>query len=128
MVDIKLFGAPGGPLSDSALLDSGADGCAFPLQWMKRLGIEMDNCDPETLETAGGPSREWTYRGVMLDLFVCGQMVPVKGVFSDTPVALLGRGDVFARFRITFDQKKQRFRMDPYEDSPSGELSGGAAD
>jgi hypothetical protein len=127
MVDIELLGAPR-ELQDSALLDSGADVCAFPMEWMTRLGIEVESCDDDELETASGPGSQWTYQDAMLELVVRGQRIPVKGIFSETPVALLGRDDVFARFRITFDQKNERFRMEPYEDLPSREAPSGDSD
>jgi predicted aspartyl protease len=113
MIPIRLYGVGGAVVEDSALIDTGADSSAFPLSMMSRLGIQEADCDPGTFESAGGEAKKWTYRR-SLNAQIAGQEIELKAVFCNTPVSLLGREDFLGRFRVGFDQRKSRYRIQPY--------------
>lgn len=47
------------------------------------------------------------------------ETVELVAAFSDAlPIALLGRGDFFAAFRVGFDERSQTFRLEKYSGSP----------
>jgi len=116
IVNIRVTG-PGGSHTDGALVDSGAEVTAFPEKWMPFLGINKTDCVPQYLDTADGDGKLWVCEKVMLDLTVVGVTFPVEAAFSGTSVALLGRDDLFARFRITFEHWDKRMRLEPYDGS-----------
>lgn len=97
------------------MIDSGADASAFPVHWMRRLGIRKSHCRRSTFETACGQGVQWTYKHDLVAMIV-GQELPLKAVFVDAPVALLGRQDFFAHFAVRFDQRNERFTLSRYPD------------
>ena len=115
IVDIELRGPGGRVVRDAALIDSGADASAFPVHWMRRLGIRKGDCRRSRFETAGGQGIQWTYNKDIVATIV-GHELPLKAVFVDAPVALLGRQDFFAHFAVAFDQRNERLTLRRYPD------------
>jgi predicted aspartyl protease len=113
MVDLEVIAPTGHRLVDAALVDTGADCSAFPLHWMRRLGIRKKDCLVRTFETAGGPAKQWRFRDG-LQAVILGRRIGLEACFVDTPVALLGREDFLAHFRVSFDQRQCRFTIRPY--------------
>jgi predicted aspartyl protease len=112
-VPIEVTGPNGKKITDSALIDTGADTSAFPLHWMRRLGVLKKNCDEQEFLTAGGCANQWNYEPG-LDAVIVGRRIKLTAVFVDTPVALLGREDFMAEFEVWFDQRGSRYALRPY--------------
>jgi hypothetical protein len=110
MLPLEIIGLDGRRHSDSALIDTGADSSAFPLFWMKLLGIRKKDCRKQDFTSAGGTADQWNFRDG-LTAIILGQQVQLVANFVDTPIALLGREDFLVRFRVRFDQSRQRFTI-----------------
>lgn len=117
------FVHPGtGELSGSvnALIDTGNDETAFPMNWFVTLDIDLSACEDRPTYTGGG-----TLHGACVDMpkrlptgldaEVIGRRIHLPAVvFSPTlehPV-LLGR-DFLEHFRITVDQRQKRLWLTP---------------
>jgi hypothetical protein len=99
--------------SNQGLIDSGADGSAFPRQMLQQLGLSEADCKEETFNSAAGGGVQWVYEPGFW-MTVLGYRFKTRAVFCDTPVPLLGRADFFRRFRVDFDERGQRFTVTPY--------------
>lgn len=103
-----------------ALVDSGCDVTSFPAGWASILGIEFDKCEKFSGLTAAGQDDEDDDKAPRLwapgvDAVVMGRRVHLEAVFRPgLPVILLGREDFFQAFRVSFDQRKKTFRLEPY--------------
>jgi predicted aspartyl protease len=113
MVGIELLGLAGRRIVDAALIDTGADASAFPIHWMRRLGIRKMDCKQHLFITAGGEAKQWQYPKTLTGV-VLGKTIELEGVFVDTPVALLGRNDFMTHFELTFDHHGSRVLARPY--------------
>jgi hypothetical protein len=113
IVALQVTGPNGKTISDSALLDTGADTSAFPLHWMRRLGIWKKDCTAQEFLTASGCADQWSYEPG-LEAVVLDRRLRLRGVFVDTPVALLGREDFMSEFEVSFDHRHSRFSLRPY--------------
>ena len=98
-----------------ALLDSGADSCAISSDMATALGLDAGGERSVSLGVTG--SAESVIRTLNIRLSVAHESynlkVPVRILFVDERdsgsfVPLLGRSELFDRFRMTFDQKKSR--------------------
>jgi hypothetical protein len=116
-LDVILRGPGGSELGAStpALIDSGADTSVFPIEFAESLGISLAACLREPFETAGGEAEELVWDDPVMALFD-GQQVDLTASFEPTPVALLGREDFFVRYRVTIDQREQKFLLDAYQE------------
>jgi hypothetical protein len=113
MLELEIVAPNGRRLTDAALVDTGADTSAFPLHWMRRLGIYKKDCRKRQFDTAGGCADQWSFADGV-EAIILGQRVTLRAVFVDAPVALLGRDDFLASFRVNFDQRAQLFTVEPY--------------
>lgn len=116
-VPIALVGPNGNPTAPQlALVDSGCDYSTFPRAWAEPLGIDFDaDCEPIVGNTASGEDR--TQRAYVPGIhgLLMGHNIPLAAIFNPMlPVALLGREDFFGFFKVAFDQRRQRFRLDIY--------------
>jgi len=105
-----------------ALVDSGCSSTTFPAELAAELGIDWDACTPVRGITASGaddPGDDSRWPRVWppgVDAVVWGKKVHLSAMFRlDLVPILLGRDDFFARFKILFDHRKQRFSLEPYE-------------
>lgn len=113
MVGLELLGLDGRRVVDAALIDTGADSSAFPIHWMKRLGIRKMDCTKRTFTTAGGTGCQWQYPNRLVGV-VLEKTIELEAVFVDSPVALLGRNDFMTHFELTFDHATKRVLARPY--------------
>jgi hypothetical protein len=116
-IRIDLTG-PGGTIpAVVALVDSGADSSLFPEAFMGPLGIDKADCDEIDGNAASGKCKYWRWPkgglGYLTTTFQ-GQHLRLTAVFGQTEQTLLGREDFFGTFKIGFDHRKKRFRLDPY--------------
>ena len=91
----------------TALIDSGADGCRFPLSVGEDLGFNFDGSMAETSSGFGGPS--FVYRRT-IDLTFARRTFQVEARFD--PLAhdwqvVLGRQGFFSQFLIGFEEPRQ---------------------
>lgn len=108
------FQGPAEPLAALALADTGADSTAFPLDYAAELGIDLDqDCERKELQTASGQGSQYVYPPG-LTAQIEDVRFSVTGVFSDTPVIILGQEDFFARFHAAFDRQAQTITIRPY--------------
>jgi hypothetical protein len=117
-INTRRPGAPAGPLAEVlALVDSGADRSAFPLQIAKDLGIADNELVEEPAGGAGVGStfRVWTTTVPIMAGIGFFQPAPDGTVqpwgpgfslnpsFVEADAFLLGRADFFQAFTVTFD-------------------------
>lgn len=115
MVPIAVQG-PGEPLTDYALADTGADSTAFPLDRASELGISLESdCAKEEVTTANGVGIQFVYEPG-LSAVIEDTEFAVTGVFTDTPVIVLGQQDFFARFHATFCSQTELIVIRPYDE------------
>ena len=95
-------------------MDSGADSSLFPDAMMPLLGIDKADCKEIQGKTASGNCTYWHWDKGKLEAEIEGKHVNLVAMFSATERALLGRRDFFRVFKVAFDERKQRFRLDPY--------------
>lgn len=112
MVPIAIQG-PGEPLTDYALADTGADSTALPLDRAAELGISLDDCVEEEVTTANGVGTQFVYKAGLAALIEDTQF-SITGVFTDTPVIVLGQQDFFSRFHATFCYRTETLVIRPY--------------
>jgi hypothetical protein len=113
LVPFKVVGPNGAVIVDSGLVDSGADSSAFPLWMMKRFRIFKNQCKKEKFETSGGEGVQWIYPE-NLKATIFGRDLELTAIFTETPIALLGREDFFSAFRVVFDERALTLTIDPY--------------
>jgi hypothetical protein len=97
-----------------ALVDSGADVSMFHLDIAVRLGIDLSSCRTSAAVGVGGRT---TTDVCDVELEIEGQRFPAEERFatgSPATTALLGRHDVFERFRFCFDQRARQLVILPY--------------
>ena len=110
---VTLVGPGGESPPLMALVDSGADSSLFPLQVAPLVGVDPNRCEEGTGMTAGGRSRRYIWSDG-LRATVLGRELQLRGAFGACPVILLGRGDFFDAFKITFDQRAKIFSLESY--------------
>jgi hypothetical protein len=114
MLDVEIIGLDGRRWRDGALVDSGADRSAFPLHWLRRLGIRRTvDCRKRTFDGAGGSGTQWLYEDGIQTL-IEGRRIRLAGCFVDSPVILLGREDFLCHFEVRFDQRNSRYFLRAY--------------
>jgi hypothetical protein len=101
------------------IIDSGADCSLFSHAVMAPLGISEKDCQLEVCETAGGEASHYVLAdGIEIELPDLNRSLRVEAAFSrgvERGIALLGRRDFFAAFRVSFDQKSLTFALHPYD-------------
>ena len=116
MVPIAVLGPNGEPLTDYALADTGADSTAFPLDHAVELGISLDHdCDEQEVTTANGKGTQYVYAPGLAAVVEETQFT-VTGVFTNTPVIVLGQQDFFARFHAAFCNQTETLVIRPYDE------------
>ncbi len=121
IIGFRLFGPDGSAIEDFALVDSGADHSAFPLWMMETFGISKTDCHEHKFPAAGCEGTSWSWQdadGEHLRARVRGRELPLRAVFTDTPIALLGRNDFLRRFKVKLNQRAQAFAIKPYYERP----------
>jgi hypothetical protein len=105
-----------------ALVDSGCDLTTFPVEWAHHLGIDFDACEKIAGLSAAGATdaddenapRVWE-PGV--EAIILGRKIRLGAVFRpNLPIILLGRDDFFHTFKVSFDQRRKTFTVEPYDD------------
>jgi hypothetical protein len=114
MIDVEVVSLDGRRWRDGALIDSGADRSAFPLHWLRRLGIRKTvDCHQRKFEGAGGPATQWHYEDG-IDAVIAGRRMRLAGCFVNAPVILLGREDFLCHFEVRLDQRNSRYFLRAY--------------
>jgi hypothetical protein len=80
---------------------------------MGPLGIKKSGCKEISGLGAGGPCKYFR-SPEFITTEVMGKSVRLTAMFGPTERALLGRSDFFKVFKVSFDQRKKRFRLEPY--------------
>jgi hypothetical protein len=103
-------------LAMPGLVDSGADYSVFPAPWAGPLGIDLASCREEDSQTAGGTAKQYLHsQKLTAEIQAMSERVELVAAFSDVlPIALLGRQDFFAAFKVSFDERAQTFRLERY--------------
>lgn len=89
-------------------IDSGADITMIPLRFGKSLGFKQNPSD-KILEIKGVSGGGVPYILRNVNLFLNGEKLKIRlawALIEEVPL-LLGRMDVFPRFKITFDEKQE---------------------
>lgn len=95
-----------------AVVDSGADHTTLPFSLAKPFGIDPTSGIPVTVMSASGPVQNYMHDGFLVKIANHEFHIPV--LFSDNlPITLLGRNEIFEYFKVTFDQKRLKVRLDP---------------
>lgn len=105
-----------------AIIDTGADDCAFPAEVATVLGHNLESVAPKDVRTAGGDTKAYAHTSCVEILETLANGLPGKKVLytiSDTPIDfikgckdfLLGKRKFLSRFVVTFDFPRQRFSI-----------------
>lgn len=114
MLRVRVHNPPRPTDAFLALVDSGADVTMFNVDVAADVGIDLAARRAAGAVGIGGTARVYV---CSVELEVEGLRFPADVHFNaDLPptVALLGRRDVFARFRFGFDQRGPRLLTEPY--------------
>lgn len=116
LIDVALVGPNGQQLpKQRALVDSGCDISTFPIAWAAPMGIDVANCTPITTHTASGPDTSQVHYDDGIHGLILGHKVALSAIFNPVlPIALLGRQDFMAHFRVTFDEPKKLFILEAH--------------
>jgi len=109
---------PNGHVPVPGLIDSGADESCFPLEYAATLGVDIKECEESECRTAGGPTKQYKWdKPLEVQLQTMKNMrIEVSATFvKGLDVTLLGRSDFFTVFKVDFDEREQRFWLEPYE-------------
>lgn len=105
--------ANGQRFSVMALVDSGADGCRFPVSYGEALGFDFSGEVGETSSGFGGDTQVY-YRTVMLTF--AGRTFPVEARFDPHArdwQAVLGREGFFTAFFVGFEETQRAVYFNP---------------
>lgn len=95
--------------STIGLVDSGADGSLFHLDWAKALHLDLNAGEAGEGDGIGGKVAVWYFR---VYLTVLGRRFPARVGFTTSSrrgFGLLGRRDFFAQFDIGVQEQESRF-------------------
>lgn len=97
-----------------AVIDSGADSSALPYSYAEALGIDLEkDCKRVTGMSSGGETEQHVFNpGLHGEVF--GHRFKMMGVFTDTPLILLGQEDFFMQFHIAFDRRAGEVTLRAY--------------
>jgi hypothetical protein len=100
----------GEPLVDDyAMIDTGADSCAFPRGLMVDLGITEGECVENEYDCASGKALQFsTLEDIEIRTLDCS--FKTKGNFCDVPWIILGRNDFLRHFDVQFSSPRFRIR------------------
>jgi hypothetical protein len=86
------------------------------MAWAARMGIDFDtHCHEIRGNTASGKDDTQRIFRPGIHGLVSGHKVPLCAIFNpQIPVALLGREDFMAYFKVSFDQQRQVFTLEAY--------------
>ena len=127
MLWIRIFNSHGNSASDLlaidtlAIIDTGADDCAFPAPFAVLLGHDLESVPPKPIITAGGTTTAYphTSRIDIYDMKPSTKGAKVLYTIPDTPIDftigceafLLGRKNFLNRFVLTIDYPQQLFSV-----------------
>jgi hypothetical protein len=104
----------------AALIDSGADESGLPPGVASVLGVPFDAAHSLKASGAGGTYEQHVASADVPLTCVLGPLVLLRPAINpNLPFILLGRRDAFAAYRFTFDERSQRFLIEPYSTSPA---------
>lgn len=115
-VPVTLTGPQGGGAT-IGYVDSGAATTALPFEFAAVLGIALEDADGLIAFAAGQPV-EYLRTPDPVTVEIAGRRIPIQPVFANFEQVLIGR-DVFAHFRITFDERAGDVILDPYPEEAS---------
>lgn len=105
-----------------ALVDSGCTRTTFPADLAGELGIDLAACIPIRGMTASGEDdpedqstwmRHWP---AGIDAHFWNTTIHLDAYFRNAEIPiLLGREDFFWCFKVLFDQRNERFSLEPYK-------------
>jgi hypothetical protein len=107
--------AKGKRLEVAMYIDSGADICMIPLHLGKALGFRQSAKD-EILEIKGVSGSGVPYILKRCHLVLNHKRIPIRlawALIDEVPL-LLGRLDIFPKFKITFDEKAESIIFNPH--------------
>ncbi len=88
----------------------------LPFESMRELGIAPGDCEPDGIGTAAGQGRTLKMiRGHLDFLFGTTGLRVSNAQFSDVPFVLFGRRPFFEAHRVCFDERAEKFSVEPYE-------------
>jgi hypothetical protein len=98
-----------------ALIDSGADVCLFPADYGEKIGLKIKNKRFMEIHGIGGGKILAYFHIVTLE--IGGNKFPTRIGFTYDPIpmATLGREGFFDLFKVSFDFKKEKIELKPYE-------------
>ena len=97
-------------------MDSGADFSIFHRSVLDLLGIDRKQGKLRRVDNADGTTFE--VQELLLSVELAGVRFPARICFAENPALtefpLLGRLDIFDKFRITFCEQEQYVELQPY--------------
>jgi Aspartyl protease len=105
-----------------AIVDSGCNRSTFPTELAPELGIDLAACAPVRGLTASGADDEEDESSWMkhwppgIDTKFWNRTIHLEVFFRNAEIPiLLGREDFFRCFKVLFDERNQRFSLQPYK-------------
>lgn len=125
ILQVRVHG-PSRTLPLQAVVDSGAPYSLFSCDVMETLGYTKGDLDPFPLGTAGGETTQYVARDsarILVEMPTLARELRVKPRFLDrlhSGIMVLGRGDFFHEYKVTFEQPAGVFWIQPYDGLPIG--------
>ncbi len=97
-----------------ALVDSGADCSCFPEGFADVLGVDLEQCEQNSVHTGNGLAVHYC-DSEPIRATIAEREVLLTGSFGPVGVPVLGRNDFFAEFLVEVNHPKRVVRLTPHE-------------
>lgn len=99
------------------VLDTGSSITCIPIEWADELGVDLDGAEQISAALASG-AVETVISPTPIQIEIAGQLIDLAGpaFVPGLHRLVLGRADIFRRFRVTFDERALLMTLDPYEE------------
>lgn len=113
-VDLRLIARSGTAFPVRALVDSGADCSCFPEGFAASLGIDLEECEQNEVQTGNGLAIHYcaaeSIRAEIVD-----REIQLVASFGPIGVPVLGRDDFFKQFLVEINHPRRTVVLTPHE-------------
>lgn len=115
-IPIQVIGPNGTRREQDALIDSGSEWSALPVDYMSDFAIRKEDC--QEVRPRGAPIEvvELWYEPGVRTIVLTHEFLLHPYFTSRVAMPALSESDFFREFRVTFDYREQQFRLDRYEE------------
>lgn len=112
-MEVKLRGPQGAEFPVRMLVDSGADCSCFPIQFAQALGIDLEECEENSVHTGNGLAKHYCAQEP-IPAVVADREVALTASFGPLGVPVLGRDDFFSVFLVVVDHPARIVQLIPH--------------